>query len=67
MGIQSVIFDKDKYSIMEANEYLKHHHLKPIKKAHITEHYIRMRVDLPHYKHYMTKNIGDGIKAIIGF
>ena len=67
MGIQSVIFEKDKYTVPEAMAYLKHHNLKPIKAPHITENYIRMRVDMPHFKNYITKSMGDGIKAIIGF
>ncbi len=67
MGIQSVIFEKDKYTVPEALAYLKHHNLKPIKAPHITEEYIRMRVDTPHYKKYITKDLKNGIKAIIGF
>lgn len=67
MTIQSVIFDKDKYTVPEAMAYLKHHKLKPIKAPHITEQYIRMRIAMPMFSHYVTKDLNNGIKAIIGF
>ena len=68
MGVQSVIFDKNKYSVQDAYHYLKKHGLKNIKAPHITDQYIRMRLEPPIYDNYITKQAGQvGIKYIIGF
>jgi len=66
MTIQSVIFDKDKYDVLEAMAYLRHHNIKPIKAPHITENYIRMRISPPNFSHYITKDLHNGVKLIIG-
>jgi hypothetical protein len=66
--IQAVIFDKSKHTIPDAMAYLRHHKLKPIKAPHITEHYIRFRINIPHFDNYITKDAKeDGIKYIIGY
>lgn len=76
--IQAVIFDKSKYTIPEAIAYLRHHKLKPIKQPHTTEHYIRFRINIPHFDNYITASrFGrqrpskdakeDGIKYVIGY
>jgi hypothetical protein len=66
MTIQSVIFDKDRYDIKDVYDFLKHHNIKPIKAPHITENYIRMRISPPNFSHYITKDLHNGVKIIIG-
>jgi hypothetical protein len=68
MAIQSVIFDKKHFTISKALNYLKRYGLKNIKPPHITDNYIRMRIEQPIYKNYITKEASDsGVKYIVGF
>jgi hypothetical protein len=66
MTIQSVIFDKERYDMKDAFNFLKHHNLKNIKPPHITDKYIRMRIAMPHFSQYVTKDLNNGVKLIIG-
>ena len=68
MAIQSVIFDKKHYNIQQAMAYLKKHNLRNIKAAHITENFIRMRIEQPIYQNYITRQATDpNVKYIVGF
>jgi hypothetical protein len=54
--------------VQQAMTYLKSHGLKNIKPPHITGNYIRMRIEQPIYKNYITKEASDsGVKYIVGF
>jgi hypothetical protein len=68
--IQSVLFDKDKYTLKEAVRFLINHNYRH-SKVDETENFYRFRQIDPYmlagegYKTVVTKNIGDGIKFII--
>lgn len=71
--IQSILFDKNSYTL---NEALKEFHkmgykMPPGKQPHITQHFIRLRVVDPDYQKYNYRTIwfsDDGsIRAIYGY
>lgn len=47
MTIQSVIFDKERYSPADCLAFLRERDLKPIKRVHETAHYYRYRLTQP--------------------
>lgn len=66
-AIVSLIFDKEKWSVREAKEWLKEHGFKT-ELTDITDRYLRFRQDDPRfYERFATKDFGKGIKAIFGF
>lgn len=66
--VQSVLFDKKIWEPAPSNNWLKHHHLEPIKKVHITDDYLRYRINSPKkYKRFRTKRLSCGIKVVLGF
>lgn len=67
--IQSVLFDKTKFSTDEARKWLRHHDFEPIKRVHKTDAYLRYRLKKPHSDHrYRVKEIKKGnIRFVIGF
>lgn len=64
--IQSVIFDKTKYTTQMARNFLRIHKLKPIKRVHTTQNHYRYRIREPKYKKYRTINIHKGVKFVLG-
>lgn len=69
MNIQAVLFDKDKYTSLNAMKWLKKHDLTPIKRQHLTENYRRYRINEPNEfieNSFRTFPVIDGIKFIIG-
>lgn len=69
-SIQSVRFDKSKYTIKQGHDWLKNHGLKLLKnkKVDIAKNFYRFRIITPSYfKHFITKKIADGIEIVIGF
>lgn len=71
--IQSVLFDKNSYTVDEAKrEFHKlGYTMPPGKKVHVTQHFIRMRVVDPDYSKYNYRTIwfsDDGsIRAIFAY
>ena len=66
MTIQSIIFDKNIWSLTRAKHYLLYHNLHPIKEMHETDHYYRFRLEQPRtHARYITKQIAKGLKIII--
>lgn len=66
--IQSVLFNRNVWSIPDAYSWLVEHDFKPMKKAHLTENNIRFRIRLPtKYKRFTTRKMGKGISLVIGF
>lgn len=69
--IQSVLFEKEIYSLEQALSYLVRHNLTA-KKVDITDRFYRFRQLSPEtlkrqgYKKFRTINIKDGIEYIIG-
>ena len=63
--LQSIIFDKQLYSLREAKHWLLMHHYKPIKPVHSTTNFYRFRMSEPNPRNrYYTKHITDGIMFI---
>lgn len=64
---QAVIFDKHLWTCDRARAWLRAHKYKPIKRVHVTGEHLRYRLHPPNYRQYVTKDIGDGIKLVLGF
>lgn len=65
MQIQSVLIDKDIYTLEEAIDFLNDYGLSH-KKVDITDNYYRFRQIPPNKKYfYQTKNFAKGIKIIM--
>lgn len=65
-SIQSLIFDKDKFSLERAKEWAKKHDFKT--GVDEKEGTYRLRQKSPgKFKRFATKEFGKGIKAVIGF
>lgn len=67
--IQSIIFNKQNYSIDSAKKFLKDHKLFPIKDVHITKNYYRFRLKNPDTSiyNYKIKQISSGVKLIFQY
>ena len=65
MLVQAILFPKDKYTLTQANTWIKAHKVKILKEPHITERYIRYRVSEPNdSKQYKTKELKGHIYVI---
>ena len=70
--LQSVLFEKDKWTIQEAIRWLLDHDHK-VKKIDITTYFARFRQISPEslrkkgYIEYRNKNIGHGIRLVIAY
>jgi hypothetical protein len=64
--IQAVLFDKYKYTAYQARTWLLDNDIKPIKRVHKTQNWLRYRIREPSYNEYSTKMIGDHIMFILG-
>jgi len=66
--IQSVIFDRDKFNLMGATNWLKSLGLK-VKKIDIPKsgNTLRFRQRPPKYEQYINREVDDGVKLIIGY
>lgn len=64
--LQAILFNKRQYNLSKAKQWLKSHNYHPL-KYHITENYIRARLQIPDYNkyHYRTNNLEKNIKSII--
>jgi len=68
MTIQAIIFSRKIWTTELAEEWLKKHKYHPIKAVHITKNYYRYRLKDPSkLSGYRIKEIGKGIKLIIGY
>jgi len=66
--IQAIVFDKSTWNANDARKFLKRHKLSPIKRVHITDQYLRYRINEPiHGARYRMIDFGDGIKAIMKY
>ena len=66
---QAIIISKEYYSLKSANEWIKSHNFKPIKKVHTTINYYRYRLKEPNENlyNYRMKHITTGIQAVIEY
>lgn len=66
--IQAVLFSKNYYTTSQARKWLKKENLKPIKRVHKTNKYLRYRIKNPSEFNYLrTFSIGNKIKYIYGY
>lgn len=67
--IQSVLFDKKRFSPERAKQWLSNHKLHPIKDMHETKDKYRFRIKEPDEDnfYYRTKKIDHGIEIIVMF
>jgi len=67
MAVQSLLFDKTRWTAKEAKAWIeKHNYVHP--KTHTTDKYIRFRQYAPRKnERYKTVMFGKGIKAIVSF
>lgn len=66
-SVQSVIIDKTHHSLPSAINWIKNHNFKNY-KIDETSHYYRFRQLSPNnFNNFITKDIGNGIKLVIGF
>ena len=65
--VQSLLFDKNKYTLKHTEDWIKNNKYKPIKQVHETKNYYRYRISKPNYKKYRMLNTNEGIKIILGF
>ena len=66
LQLQSVIFKKKYWTPTKARAWLKNEGIKPIKKVHITDDYLRYRVKEQKYENYITRDMGNNVKFIMG-
>jgi hypothetical protein len=67
MGVQSVRFPKNKFSIEECKQWLKDHHFKHGKVDKHGNFYKFRQTDPSEFTNYVTKVLNNGIELIIGF
>lgn len=66
--IQSVLFDRDLWTVIEARTWLRKHKFIPIKLPHQTKNKIRFRLQNPlNFRRFRIKKLGEGIELVIGF
>lgn len=70
-NIQSVLFNKHKYTLKQTEEWLKKSNPKiiPIKNVHETKNFYRYRIKIPDYEknHYITFPLNNGIYFVLGY
>lgn len=68
--VQAVIFKKRWYTPDKARSWLSRHNYIPIKRVHITSHYLRYRIKEPYlFESFFMINANDAgtIKLVIGY
>lgn len=67
-ALQSIIFDKKSWTPKRALNWVISHNYRPKKMVDVTDRKIRFRLREPkQFRRFITKDIGNGIKFIIGF
>lgn len=68
MSIQAILFDKSKFTTVQARAWLKKKGYKPIKRVHITKNLYRYRLKNPKKgATFRNKKIKPGITLILEF
>jgi hypothetical protein len=67
--IQALLFNRDVFSVRQANNFLIRNNIEKLKPFHITNKYIRARLLTPNYKKYQYRKgtIAHGIDCIYEF
>ena len=68
-NIQSILFDKNYYTVQEAKRWIQHHNFKIAKEPDITPHLIRIRQHDPNESkyHYVIKKIPNHIEFVLEY
>jgi hypothetical protein len=65
---QAIIFDRHIWDVVSAKKWIKKHNIKPIKPPHLTDNFIRFRLEDPNkFKRFATIKTKEGIDIIIAF
>jgi hypothetical protein len=68
MSIQAVLFPRSEFEMFEVINFLHKHQLMPIKPAHITNHFIRVRIrDPKQFRRFITKVLDNDVELVIGY
>lgn len=66
--LQSVIFDRNYWDIDSSYDWLKYHHIYPMKGPHLTNKFVHWRIQSPKkFSRMRTFRIKDHIEFILGF
>lgn len=66
--VQSIIFNKNRFTANEARKFLIDHNFHPIKPVDVTRHHFRFRLKNPDYlKRFAVKEITTGIKLVVEY
>ena len=66
--IQSILFDRSKFTTIECRRWLKSHHFIPIKRVDRTDQYYHYRLQIPqHFNRFSTKRTKNYISFVIGY
>ena len=67
--LQAIIISKEYYSLKSANDWIKLHNFKPIKKMHETINYYRFRLKPVNENKfdYRMKHLTTGVMAVIEY
>ena len=64
--IQSVLFDNTIFDTFSSKKWLREHYIKPMKKVHKTDNFLRYRIETPpKNKRYMTIDYEKGVKIVL--
>ncbi len=67
-SVQSIIFNKNYWSLPQIKQWLRYHRFRPIKKVHETKNFYRYRLQNPsNFSRFITKKLPDNIELIIGY
>lgn len=64
--IQSISFNKDKWTKKKAKKWLKSHKYKRILKKEESRHQYIFSISYPDYKKYLKMNTYDGVSFVLG-
>lgn len=65
--VQSILFDKHKFTTSEARKWMKKHGFKPIKRVDETKAFYRYRQTDPDKYKYFRMKVTPDIKFVLGF
>lgn len=68
MPVQAILFDKDLYSLSDAEKWVDNHGFVPLKPGKLEGNYYRFRIlDPEELDRFRTKEVTQGIKFIFGW
>ncbi len=64
---QAILFNKNKWTEPEVEQYLLDNNIHKIKPIHVTDNFYRVRLHVPNFRQYFTTKEKKGIKYVIGY